>query len=606
MEDLPPKDAEKSADSSNVVLGPRYGPPPADYPMDKAGQGKELFRFSACLFWCILAVALYTVATLFILIWACKGPELPNHQRVFRTGHLKVNQFYSGIALSAILTPAAILARKLSYDFMSLHPFAIAARRPVRVGDLDRMIDFHGGPFAVAALSQYSAWNGIMQTILLGAGMLLVPIGTLMITTGSYTPPTPGYAVVGMPTFSGGINTLSKAMAYAGDGPHIADYGLPDQFLAMIQKKFQGDMMSQTGFVASGSANTRTLGPTTTANLTYEPGVQYKGIVTFRYNPNCSPARKEISYYRANTSVTYFTFPNGTVLPDDTAENGPVPGLNIFFWSNASEYTKSGIPLGGTSFFALNSDTQANGAIAIRPTPENGLDLDGDTWISRVKCTPTLKWQVSNCIFNETVFQNCTEAPNTNTTALDVVGLEALEGYMTAVPWAMYNSFDLFTGMTLGGLYNALSIEQYETLLSSLALGIVAIASAGHFGTATVPTIGEPPRQVYIARIPIIAIILVILIAVVVSTWAEITYCRFYKLPFRRTTFLTVANAVRGQWWDEELHGGCVLRDKQLRRGGKTAVMFGVDAANVTHVGLAPQVFPIQTQETYYGVKAGD
>ncbi|KAF2467614.1 uncharacterized protein BDR25DRAFT_344728 [Lindgomyces ingoldianus] len=575
MDVLPPSEPEKSANSSNVVLGTRYGPPPADYPMEKAGQGRQIFRFSACLFWCILAVSLYTIATLFVLIWAFRGPQLPNHQRVFRTGNLKVNQFFSGMALSALLTPAAILSRKLSYDFMSLHPFAIAARRPVRIGDLDRMVDFHG---------------------------VLVPIGTLMITTGTYAPPTPGHAVIGIPTFSGGIYTLSHAVAYTGEGPHNPSYGPEDQFLAMIANKLSGDIMSQTGFISSGGRNTHILGPISTANITYKSGVEYKGIVTFKWNPNCSPAREDISYHRGNNSVTYFTFPNGTVLPDDTAENGPVPDLNIFFWSNASSYTSSGIPLGGTTFFALNSNKQANSAITIKPTPENGLDLDGDTWISRVKCTPILKWQISSCTFNETVFQNCTETPNSNTTALDVVGLDALEGYMTAVPWSLYNAYDMFTGMTLSQLYNALSIDQYESILSSLATGIVAIASAGYFGTATVPTVGEPPRDVYIARLPIVAIILVILISVVVSTWAEITYCRYYGLPFRRTTFLTIANAVRGQWWDEELHGGCVLRDKQLRRGGKTVVQFGVDAANVTHVGLAPQVFPIQREKTYYGV----
>lgn len=115
-------------------------------------------------------------------------------------------------------------------------------------------------------------------------------------------------------------------------------------------------------------------------------------------------------------------------------------------------------------------------------------------------------------------------------------------------------------------LYNALSITQYENILGAVAQSIAAIASAGYYGTAVIPMVGEAPKEVYIARVYIMWIVLLILVAVIAFSVADIVYCLVHHLPFRRTTFLTIANAVRGPWWDQELHGGCVLRDARLRR----------------------------------------
>jgi len=493
-----------------------------------------------------------------------------------------------------------MLLRNLSNDFMSLHPFAIAARRPVRIGDLDRMMDAQGGPFVVAALTKYSAWNGIMQTVLMCAGWMLVPIGTLMLTTGSYAPQTPGSSVVGLPTMAGGVNVLSSSMAYSGNETFIPKYDGSDTFLTLVGSAFKGSLISQSGTFNPSSG---TLGPIPTANISFEGGVRYEGLITYQWAANCEPARGDISYSKLpDNSTVLFTFPDGSVQPDDTLGNSEVFGLNIFFWSNATNKAVSGIPMGGTTFFALNSDRQANNAIPVTATADNGLDFIDGEWISRIKCTPSLDWQISTCIFNGSAMQNCISTPNANTTSLDLIGLDALNGYMTAVPWFFWNSYDLAIAEPLVALYNALSITQYENILGAVAQSIAAIASAGYYGTAVVPTVGEAPKEVYIARVYIMWIVLLILVAVIAFSVADIVYCLVHHLPFRRTTFLTIANAVRGPWWDQELHGGCVLRDARLRRMGTAEVMFGVDAENLRHVGFAPTIVPIKRDEAYFGL----
>lgn len=57
------------------------------------------------------------------------------------SGNLAVDQFYAGLLLSSILTPAAIAIRKLSVELALLHPFAVAAATPTALQDLDLLMD---------------------------------------------------------------------------------------------------------------------------------------------------------------------------------------------------------------------------------------------------------------------------------------------------------------------------------------------------------------------------------------------------------------------------------------------------------------------------------
>jgi hypothetical protein len=91
--------------------------------------------------------------------------------------------------------------------------------------------------------------------------------------------------------------------------------------------------------------------------------------------------------------------------------------------------------------------------------------------------------------------------------------------------------------------------------------------------------------------------ILVILVSVL-TLWEPLSNLREH-LPLRRATFLTIANAIRGPWWDDTLWGDCVLPSKELP---EKRVVFGVDVAHPDHVGLASEVSIIQVDHQNHGV----
>ena len=80
----------------------------------------------------IIVILLYAKAVLGTMIWMFLGPGMPGALRVLRTGTLKVDQFYSGLALSGLLTPAAVVIRSMARDIGLLHPFALAYKKGVR------------------------------------------------------------------------------------------------------------------------------------------------------------------------------------------------------------------------------------------------------------------------------------------------------------------------------------------------------------------------------------------------------------------------------------------------------------------------------------------
>jgi hypothetical protein len=80
----------------------------------------------------IAVIMVYTLAVVAIIGWMCTGPALSGGRRVLKTGTLHVDQFYSGLALSALLTPAAIVIRTMSHELGLIHPFSIAYRKPVK------------------------------------------------------------------------------------------------------------------------------------------------------------------------------------------------------------------------------------------------------------------------------------------------------------------------------------------------------------------------------------------------------------------------------------------------------------------------------------------
>jgi hypothetical protein len=75
-------------------------------------------------------------------------------------------------------------------------------------------------------------------------------------------------------------------------------------------------------------------------------------------------------------------------------------------------------------------------------------------------------------------------------------------------------------------------------------------------------------------------------------------------LPLHKSSFLTVATAVRGRWWDKEMYGSCTRGPKELRERHAARVRFGVDVDAPQHVDLAPVVTAIERGGVYYGTMA--
>ncbi|KAF2498616.1 hypothetical protein BU16DRAFT_536629 [Lophium mytilinum] len=543
-----------------------------------------LLEFKEPLRWHLRGLLFYSIGILALLGWVYSGPSYDRwSRRVLRTGNLKVDQFYSGVASVAIFVPVAALVGQICLEFGLLHPFSIAHRTPVSAADLDRMIDT--GPFSLLTVWKYSRARAAMLATIMLIGTAIVPVSSLLLNVDWYSPQTHQHGVVGLPVLqpAEGLLSMSKMMGYSGSGPLVSHFDETDFVLEMITDTHKGAIISRRGGLSTADAQ---LGPISTMNISFSQGVQYTGLVSFTWSSACENANDEIHYTAAlsdDKPSVNFTWPDGTT---NTTTPGNMP---IFMWS-ASPKTPSGIPLGGTTYIAQASlmrnytPSALSTADGITPAPLPGV------WISRVKCTPAMRWHVSACTADGRAMQNCSDAAGANTTALDTVALDTLSGYMTAVPWLLYLRNDYTFRMTLEPFYVMPTTGHYERILGVLAESIAAVATAGYFGTATVATVGEEPRLVYVVRVYVLFILLGLVYVVVGLSAADLGYSRAKRLPFRKATFLTIAYAVHGRGVDWDDGCGCVMSRAELRRRNQMELRYGIDVKDRLHVGFAGEV----------------
>lgn len=62
-------------------------------------------------------------------------------------------------------------------------------------------------------------------------------------------------------------------------------------------------------------------------------------------------------------------------------------------------------------------------------------------------CNPTFNWKVSNCLWKNSSVTDCYDAPGSNTTALDVEGLNELQSFFNAIPLLLYNTHSYTYGL---------------------------------------------------------------------------------------------------------------------------------------------------------------
>jgi hypothetical protein len=63
-------------------------------------------------------------------------------------------------------------------------------------------------------------------------------------------------------------------------------------------------------------------------------------------------------------------------------------------WSDAPNRTSFGIPHGGTTYFAVSL---VNAIISELLSDMYGVEFSNGAWISRMKWTPYMHWQISSC-----------------------------------------------------------------------------------------------------------------------------------------------------------------------------------------------------------------
>jgi hypothetical protein len=564
--------------------------------------GSLLYQLDKTILSYLLVIVAYAIAAFCFALHVASCPWEAPTIKVLPTKNLRVDQFYCSLALSFVMTPAAIIIRKMAVDLALLHPFALASKKPVKVSDLDNLMD--PGLWSALYLFKYSFFAGVVQVFLIVVGATLVPVGTLLVYTGTYSAPLLGTAVVGMPTQWNNMMTMYIEMT-VGSGSNQNTISSNNLFADVGIDMFKGNIIRQTGVLSSTSG---LLGPVATTNLTYEEDVRYDGIVTYEWSSGCQYT-DSITFTEVTGSYEWIwnvTFPNGQ---EHTGIDAWESSLLVANTSSSKSNTTTYYATLGTVQETVNMDA----ALA-----ESGITVSNGSWISRVACNPTFNWKVSNCLWKNSSITGCYDAPGSNTTTLDVEGLDELQSFFSAIPLILYSGGSYSYG--LGTLQTALMFDpqgtndhQYRAPLLSdfnnmyglVAQSLAAVTTAGYYGASEVPTTGSPSRPVYLVRTYVLALVVIALILSPLLTISILLLDLTNHRPIRRATFLTIANAVRGPRWDATFFGGCVMPHRALKKSFEGFhVMFGVDYELGNHVGFASVVYPVQRNSLYVGVEA--
>lgn len=550
-------------------------------------------------------LVVYLAASIAMIAWSVTGPEMqgdsPAQRRVFRTPkNMPVDELYSGIALSALLAPAGMLIQWLFNDFRRLHLFSLTTQRPVRVSDLDEIGD-NSSILTLTTVFRYSWWYGFMQTMMRLLRILVVPVGTLMLTVGPHIRHLHDQGVVGIPTLSAAettgssILTLSDAMGGTFEDGHLKPSLATknDTFLSRSVYTFVGSLISQSALV---DVDFGVLGPVPTHNLSFIHNTTYSGVVYFEWDAGCQSATDVPYTFRENKThnIYSFTLPGGDFR---TLELGKEKdgSQHLSLWNDSPEDAINDIPTTGTSYFfsATRSITMSNSTLSEVDPGRSLKQTDNGDWISRTKCTPSFKWNVGSCDFNSTLMTNCRSHPGSNTSALDAHALDALETYMTAIPWYIFKERLVIVDKTLDTLYSIPTSQDWGHFFGNIAHSIASVSTAGYFGTATVPTVTVVAEDVYVVRTSILLAVTIMFAMVVGLSFMDIIRNHRKRLPYHMASFLAIAHAVRGQWWDDELRNVPLWHEAEGRKHTEATVMFGVDQSDRRYVRLAPVVEPL-------------
>lgn len=540
----------------------------------------------------ILCVSAYACAGIGFAIYLSTCPAHAAGIRALDSITSNINQFYAGLGLSVLLTPAAILIRMLAYDMALLHPFAISSTHRTDLKDLDSLMD--PGFYAMTRLFKYSSVAATVQAFLLLSGAVLVPVGTLIAYTGDHSSLTQGVASVGLPTLDRPSRALNIYTSYALEDGFVHSFS-HDDLLDMAVHRFLGELVAFTGVISS---NGQILGPSSSTNFSYKQNQQYEGIVTFNWTSGCkhtTDIEYEVSPYTDRLYDQYrVTFPTGQ-KNSSMAAGGAVALANVT--DNDGNITTY-YAISGRVVETTNLDS-AESVI--------GVNVHSGSWITRVSCTPSLTWQVSRCTWRNSSMTACMSAPGTNTTQLDVEALDKLVGYMSLIPLRLRSGsyrtfkkysiivalmFDPYASNTDN--YRIPSLADFNSMYGLVARSIIELATSGHYGSAEVPVIATTTRPTYLVRTYMLGIVVAILVLVPLLVQCILLWRQHRCVPMRRATLLTIANSIRGARWDSIMQGGSIMSHTQLKeRHAGFLVLYGIDPNSSGQVGFFEDGLPI-------------
>jgi hypothetical protein len=553
----------------------------------KNGRTGDVLRFSI--------IGIYAILIFGLMLWTYTGPSQSSTTRVLRTRDLPVDQLYSGFALSAIFTPLAIILRITAGRMGKIHPFMVARRRGIKIADLDRMSE--GGLMSAWTIFRYSLEKGFVQAGLILAGAVLVPLATLMVTTGVHTTSVANIAVIGLPT---GPQDAAMTL-YIVMGTYNVE---PVTFQGEVADLYKGELLAHAGVLPTYD---KILSNTPTSNLTLTNGSWYSGLLTYQWDADCEPA-PEIKYTTSVGdswyNVTFWSpFNSSQSVTNDAWE------LAIEVWTQGVVNDTIIYP-DMTTYYAIAGATST---LVGNRTSGVGLMVGPEMWVSTVKCKAQMDYQVSRCLWNGQAMVECTELPGANTTVLDTLGLSQLGDYLNSIPLGLFIQDDYVLGASVietslvytfannTHQYRGPRLSDYVNMYGLVASSMVQDISSGYYGTATIPKEDVIPEIVYLVRTPFLFVVAFIIFGCLGLTICDLVSTRLRESPVREMSFMAVAAATRGQWWDDCVDGLCAATQKVMRKRGSDKVTFGVDVANPRHIGLAPRTTAIIWSERYRG-----
>ena len=146
-----------------------------------------------------------------------------------------------------------------------------------------------------------------------------------------------------------------------------------------------------------------------------------------------------------------------------------------------------------------------------------------------------------------------------------------------------------FSPLGSGHRYRAPVVIDFTNMYGLVASSIVLDITNGYYGTATIPAEEILSSFVYFVRLPaLLAVSLMVFTCICLLAFDLIT-SRLRESPVREMSFITVATATRGDWWDDQVDGLCCAPKSEMRRRTTDRVFFGFDSANNQHIGLTPR-----------------